>query len=254
MKKLLCSLLLSGVTVTGGINPSTTKDDILSANIELASTLKGRNFEKVELKTNEEKFLEEYENILEQKRLEEKIKKEEEERLKKEEERLRKEQEEITYRNSKTNIPYINFYDLTEKSNISIEALRNFLERKESKLSYYAETYVECEEIFGVNALFLATLTSSESWHGKSDLANSHNNIGGVKTSDGSTYRYFDSKSDCIYFIAELLSKYYLNPNGSLYYTEYGGKTVYDVNHYYCPNDNNYWSNFLQDVANYLFF
>jgi beta-N-acetylglucosaminidase len=141
-----------------------------------------------------------------------------------------------------TGTPHFNPYNLLEKSNITREQAYKMLEG--SKLSKASSHYVYAEEEYGVNAIMLMALTSLESGHGTSNAAVNKNNIGGIKKGD--TYRYFNSWEECITYIANLLSKYYLNESGE----HFEGYSVYNVNENYCTHSS--WAPKIVNIANGL--
>lgn len=134
--------------------------------------------------------------------------------------------------------------NLNQKSNASTHDMKKGL--KGTGLESLAENYVEAEKEYGVNAIFLASLTAQESAWGTSNRARTQNNLSGFEVySAGAKGRYFDSKRESILTTAKLLANLYLNPNGSYY----RGKDIYSVNYTYCPNDNYYWSKNINQIA-----
>ncbi len=114
--------------------------------------------------------------------------------------------------------------DLTTKSELSADELRNGLR---GELKNYAEDFIEAEETYGVNALFLAAISAWESGWGKSCFR--PNNIFGWSG------KSFDSKEECIDFVASKIAEHYLSENGKYY----RGKTVAAVNR--CYNGTELW-------------
>ena len=140
-------------------------------------------------KNFEEEYKLKYEEVQIQKEIQrqlelERQRQEELERLKQEElERQRAAEEKkkvITY----------NPHNLLEPSNITREQAYQMLEGK--ALPTLSNAYVYMEELYGVNAIYLMALSAEESAWGRSELAITRNNIGGIKASDGS-WRYFNS-------------------------------------------------------------
>lgn len=117
---------------------------------------------------------------------------------------------------------------------------------RDTGLEKLADYYVEAEKIFGVNAIFLASLTAQESAWGTSNRAINQNNLSGFEVYHADAKgRYFQNKRESIMKTAELLSKNYLNENG----VYYKGKDIFNVNSTYCPNDDYYWSSSINKIA-----
>ncbi len=114
--------------------------------------------------------------------------------------------------------------DLTTKSELSAEELAKGLR---GELKNYAEAFVEAEENYGVNALFLAAVSAWESGWGKSCFR--PNNIFGWSG------KSFSSKEECIDFVASKIAEHYLSEDGKYY----RGKTVSGVNR--CYNGTDLW-------------
>lgn len=134
-----------------------------------------------------------------------------------------------------------NPYDLTTPSNLTREKAYKMLEG--SALQTLSNAYVYMEELYGINAVFLIALTTEESGHGRSSLAISHNNLGGIKNSSGG-WRYFDSWGTCLDYIARLITKQYLSEDGAYY----NGKSIWNVNVKYCEQST--WSSNISSIAN----
>lgn len=122
--------------------------------------------------------------------------------------------------------------DLRTKSNVSIEEYRQMLDNTE--LYEIAESLYNAEQKFGVNGLYLMGLACLESSYGKSNFARNRNNIFGWNAVDSNPNKasYFDSKSECVMFVAEKLSNNYLNENGCYF----EGYTAKDIDKHYCTD------------------
>lgn len=143
-----------------------------------------------------------------------------------------------------SNVNY-NPYNLREVSNASYSKIWNMLDGT----SFQSEDVVDFiyEQENGdnpVNAVFLIALCRNESGHGYSSLAQSHNNLGGVKSRDG-RWAYYNTKLDSIKSIYNLISNEYLNPNGSYY----NGTSIWNVREKYCQ-DNSQWEEVINSIAN----
>ena len=114
--------------------------------------------------------------------------------------------------------------DLTEKSNLSAEELKSGLL---DELVHLADEFIAAEEKYGVNALFLAAVAALESGWGKSCFR--ENNIFGWSG------KSFDSKAECIDFVASKIAENYLCESGKYH----NGKNISGVNK--CYNGNIFW-------------
>lgn len=99
----------------------------------------------------------------------------------------------------------------------------SFLRRKAGELrsgtplAGLAETYLEAQEMWGINALFLMAHSALESNWGASALARDKNNIYGFKAYDRDPYYYgstFACKEDCIHYVSGYIRAAYLNGDG----------------------------------------
>ena len=114
--------------------------------------------------------------------------------------------------------------DLTTPSGLSAEELSKGLK---GELSALAKEFVLAEEKYGVNAVFLAAVSALESGWGKYCFRK--NNIFGWSGKD------FESKAECIDFVASKIAEHYLSESGKYY----NGKTVSGVN--VCYNGSDFW-------------
>lgn len=162
---------------------------------------------------------------------------EEQERLRLEEER-RIEEEKIAQLK-----PHYNPYNLRELSSLTEEQIYVMLEG--TALQTLSRAYYYIEQEYQINALFIMALNAEESGWGRSSLAISHNNLGGVKGKDGN-YAYFNDWGECLNYITELLNNEYLTEDGSYY----NGLSIWDINKRYCEQDD--WSSKLNQIANEL--
>ena len=117
--------------------------------------------------------------------------------------------------------------DLRTKAEYTAEELAAGLKKE---LVNYAEDFVAAEEKYGVNSVFLAAVSAFESGWGKSCFRK--NNIFGWGG------KSFDSKSECIDFVASKLSENYLSEDGKNYHgtdlnavnKSYNGSDIWLVN------------------------
>lgn len=167
---------------------------------------------------------------------------EEEARIKAEQERIAAEQARLAEEQARLEAlaPNFNPYNLREGSNLTKSKAQKLLEG--SALQSAAGAYVYAEEVYGVNAIFLMALTSLESGHGRSEIAISRNNIGGVKS--GSSYKYYSDWGECIMDIARFINELYLT-EGAIYFNGY---SIKDVNVKYCQ-DSSDWSGMITTIG-----
>lgn len=137
--------------------------------------------------------------------------------------------------------------NLWEKSNATVNDMTIAL--KGTGLESVAYYYVQAEKDWGVNAIFLASLTAEESGWGNSYRARYQNNLSGYAVysaeAEGET---FSSKEESIMATAKLICNDYLKTSG-IYHN---GISIYSVNIRYCPDDDGNWSNNINSIANSL--
>ena len=191
-------------------------------------------------------FEEEYKLKYEEVQIQKEIQRQLELERQRQEELERQKQEELERQRiaeEKKKVITYNPHNLLEPSNITREQAYQMLEGK--ALQTLSNAYVYMEELYGVNAIYLMALSAEESAWGRSELAITRNNIGGIKASDGS-WRYFDSWGDCLDYKTRLLKNQYLSENGSYY----NGLSIWDVNEMYCEQKT--WSDNINNIANDL--
>lgn len=132
-----------------------------------------------------------------------------------------------------------NPYNLLEPSNITREEAYIMLEG--TALQTLSNAYVYMEELYGVNAIYLMSLSAEESGWGRSELAMTHNNIGGIKSSNG--WMYFSDWGECLDYKARLLKNKYLSENGDYF----NGYSIWNVNIKYC--EQNTWADNINSIA-----
>lgn len=142
---------------------------------------------------------------------------------------------------------HFNPNNLNEKSNANVARLNEML--KGTGLQGLGSSYKKAEEEYGVNAIFLISLTAEESAWGKSRRAREDNNISGFEVyNDSAKGARFNSKHESIMTTGKLLGNLYLNTNGKYY----KGNDIYSVNKTYCPVNGYSWSNNIIKIANKL--
>ena len=117
-------------------------------------------------------------------------------------------------------------FDIFEPCGYTVDQLEYGLSDScRSALLPYADTFLEAEDRYGVNAFYLMCKFGLESGWGQYESG--ENNIGGWMASDG-TYMDFTSVEDCIMHIAKSLSTTYRESVGS---------RLEDVCVRYCPDE-----------------
>ena len=140
--------------------------------------------------------------------------------------------------------------DLKKLSNVTEKELKTVLIN--TNMVELIPYIIEAEKRYEVNALFMTALIANESSWNTSQKAKTLNNITGFGVYNYKVNRRgrnFESKAQCIFATAELLSESYLDPSGSFY----NGKSVEGVNIRYCLNDDGTvdynWSNTIKSIA-----
>ena len=87
---------------------------------------------------------------------------------------------------------------------------------KNTKMQGLEKYFIQAEKETGINALYLAGLAVHESGWNTSKFAEKRNNLFGWQAYDNDLdkTKYFESKGECILFVAEKIKTLYLNENG----------------------------------------
>ena len=102
-------------------------------------------------------------------------------------------------------------------------------------------------ECYNVNSFILCSIVALESSWGKSQKALNYNNLGGVGVyNDNTVGAIYSSRSECIFSMAEFLSRDYLSADG----VYFNGYSIWDVNIKYCASSN--WADKVLVIANQL--
>ena len=131
--------------------------------------------------------------------------------------------------------------DIRGSAKVTSEALRKVVPETMKEI---VNDIVYFSEVYGVNALAITGIIRQESGNNTSRLANSKNNLGGIKFSTGE-YRTFKSKTECIEYMVKLLKNNYLSPDGKYF----NGYSLRDINKLYCPDDGYFWSKQVSIMA-----
>lgn len=126
-------------------------------------------------------------------------------------------------------------FDIFTPSNYTYDDLYKALdEGPHAGLQHLIGAFMDAEDIYGVNALYLMSTIGWESGWGR--YHSGYNNIAGWKGGPGGTWSDFDSEYDCVMTVAEALSTWY---------RETVGGSLSSVTSMYCP-DPGYTDSILQ--------
>lgn len=103
---------------------------------------------------------------------------------------------------------------------------------------YYSNQY-------GINEYIFTAIIRLESGNNTSKYAVERNNLGGIKING--KYHYFNNKTECIEYMARLLSNQYLSEDGKYY----NGTSISDVCIKYNGTDE--WTSQVQSIANKMY-
>ena len=133
--------------------------------------------------------------------------------------------------------------DMRKKSQVTEEDFKIYLQRFPN-LSGIEAALVEAQDLYNVNAILMLAIIRLESGNGGSALARNQNNLGGITAPRNSVtvYRSFDSKDECVFFMARLLGEQYLYENGRFF----NGYTLTDIAVRYSVSSN--WSTLVRDI------
>jgi len=116
--------------------------------------------------------------------------------------------------------------DMRAKSKLDAKQFTEYMQ-KFPCLAGIEDALLKIQDEYNVNALLILAIVRLESGNGKSSIAQSKNNLGGLIVSQNSVavYKSFDTKSDCIIYMAKLLSENYLTKGGKYF----NGYTLPDI-------------------------
>lgn len=137
----------------------------------------------------------------------------------------------ITENNRRDNVTF-NSYNVLEPTGLTAIELYNTLAGvNNGALADFAWALQECEEVYDINAFFLAGIIAHESAWVTSDRAIYQNNLTGHAVyNNAARGTYFNSQEESIYNTAKLLYNNYLSSSGKNYH----GVSVEAVNTDYC--------------------
>lgn len=93
----------------------------------------------------------------------------------------------------------------------------------------------------GIDPILVASIAALESGWNTSFAANEYNNLFGWTNNDG-TYRQFDSKSECIDYVCQMLKEHYLTPDGKYF----EGYEIADICVHY--NGQEEWTHAVEEI------
>lgn len=103
-----------------------------------------------------------------------------------------------------------------------------------TKMQGLEKYFIQAEKETGINALYLAGLAVHESGWNTSKFAEKRNNLFGWQAYDNDLdkTKYFESKGECILFVAERIKTLYLNENGMFH----SGYTIESISSRYASD------------------
>lgn len=122
--------------------------------------------------------------------------------------------------------------NLLTKSNITVEQLQKAF--KGTKMEGLEQYFVQAENETGINAIYIAGLACHESGWNTSKFAKERNNLFGWQSYDSNldATKKFDSKEQCILFVAKQIKKTYLSENGCYF----SGYTISSISKRYASD------------------
>ena len=134
--------------------------------------------------------------------------------------------------------------DMRKKSDLDEKKLSEYM-KKFPNLSGIEETLIKIQEDYNVNAMLILAIVRLESGNGKSQIAKSRNNLGGIIGYEKSVrvYKTFDTRSDCVIYMAQLIGENYLTEGGKYY----SGYTLPDIAKRYSASPDK-WSELVKEL------
>ena len=153
--------------------------------------------------------------------------------------------------------PYFNYFQylpFRSQSNYSSSDLNNIINNKvdsQSKMRNLGGTFVNYQNMYGVNALLTIGVAANESAWGMSNISQTKNNLFGLNAVDSNpneAANYYSDVTLCVKdFMETYLSKQYLNPNNWKYYGGFLGNKASGANVKYASDP--YWGEKAANVA-----
>ncbi|MDD9148211.1 Ig-like domain-containing protein [Sporolactobacillus sp. CQH2019] len=147
------------------------------------------------------------------------------------------------------NYPYEQV-DLKKPADITKQDILNFLNASSpnSPLAADAQSFIDAQDRYGVNAQYLLAQAIWETGWGTSDLYKYKHNLYGYGAFDIAPFTcgyYFPTDADSINYAASQIRSNYLNAGGSYYSAAYG-PTLIGMNQYYATDPN--WKNGIASI------
>lgn len=248
---IIASTLIGGQAAYAELKPTIELEEV-NAKAKTTSLTEFITFKELT-----EKVIEEYEAQKEAERL----RLEAEERARKEEEARKA--EELRLELERQASVGFNDMDVTRLSNMKAYELENVLYSVTnwSGLAPYASYFIEAENTYGINALFICAIAAQESGWGKYPAGDGTNLTGYAvysSTSNGTTFE--GGIRHNILETARLIAQDYVSPTG-IYRTVWegysNGKSIYEINSKYCLKEdrkttNMDWSSSIFKIMNML--
>lgn len=114
-------------------------------------------------------------------------------------------------------------FDVTTKFEGTAEQIEKHLG---GVLKGHGKKFLELQDKYGINAVFLAAITINESENGTSYSARKRNNVGGIRYKNSYRFRTYNNVSECLDDMADNLKDNYINE---------GRTTVARIGSKYCP-------------------
>ncbi|MCM2532612.1 Ig-like domain-containing protein [Neobacillus pocheonensis] len=151
----------------------------------------------------------------------------------------------LTYNVTVGNGNLYTLVDLKKPANITANDIVNFINQKhpDSPLKQYAQSFIDAQVKYGVNAQYLVAHTIWETGWGGSDLITYKHNLYGYGAFDVCPFTcgyYFPSVADSINKVAYQVRHDYLDSSGTYYVSSYG-PTLVGMNVHYATDPN--WEN-----------
>lgn len=139
--------------------------------------------------------------------------------------------------------------DITQPYKGSAADINKYLEGN-GVLEGQGQAFIDAQNKYGISAAVLVGIAMFETGGGKSNIARSKNNVGGVRISGSKEFRKFDSVADCVMEMARFLKVGYAENSGRPL------TKLYQVNGKYCPasetSGNSRWAKNIDHYASEL--
>lgn len=153
--------------------------------------------------------------------------------------------------------PYYNYFQYlpirskTIYSGDNLTSLINAKTAENSKMKNMGKAFAEKQNLYGTNALLIASLAANESAWGMSNIAQTKNNLFGINAVDsspGQSANTFPDTVTCVKdFTETMLSIQYMNPSNWKYYGGFLGNKASGMNLKYASDP--YWGEKAASIA-----